>query len=280
VPNLFSSQRLAMLEILASQAAVSLQAAKLFTRLAEDNQIKAQMEEELRRSRAELARSSHLQIMGELSASIAHEISQPLLGITSNAAASLRCESPDLDEAIAGLEDIRADSERAAGIVEALRSLAKQAPAQLKSIDLDDVILEVVRLTSTEVVKHAVKLDTNLDAAALVMADQVQLQQLVYNLLMNALEALSGFRTGDGALRITSRRAGANIEVCVDDNGPGIPADERDKIFGAFYSTKTQGLGMGLAICNSVVQAHGGDLYAETSPCGGCRMRFTLPINE
>lgn len=283
VPNLFSSQRLAMLEILASQAAVSLQAAKLFTRLAEDNQIKAQMEEELRRSRAELARSSHLQIMGELSASIAHEISQPLLGITSNAAASLRWlkrETPDLDEAIAGLEDIRADSERAAGIVEALRSLAKQAPAQLKSIDLDDVILEVVRLTSTEVVKHAVKLDTNLDAAALVMADQVQLQQLVYNLLMNALEALSGFRTGDGALRITSRRAGANIEVCVDDNGPGIPADERDKIFGAFYSTKIQGLGMGLAICNSVVQAHGGDLYAETSPCGGCRMRFTLPITE
>lgn len=283
VPNLFSSQRLAMLEILASQAAVSLQAAKLFTRLAEDNQIKAQMEEELRRSRAELARSSHLQVMGELSASIAHEISQPLLGITSNASASLRWlkrSTPDLDEAIAGLEDIRADSERAAGIVKALRSLAKQSPAQLKPINPDEVILEVVRLTSAEVVKQNVKLETDLNASALVMADQVQVQQLVYNLLMNGLEALSGFRNGDGALRITSRVIGRDIEVCVDDNGPGIPADERDKIFGAFYSTKANGLGMGLAICNSVVQAHGGALHAQTSPCGGCRMSFTIPIDS
>ncbi|RRV05339.1 GAF domain-containing protein [Pseudomonas sp. v388] len=283
VPNLFSSQRLAMLEILASQAAVSLQAAKLFTRLAEDNQIKAQMEEQLRRSRAELARSSHLQVMGELSASIAHEISQPLLGITSNASASLRWlkrDSPDLDEAIAGLEDIRADSERAAGIVKALRALAKQSPAQLKPIDPDEVIAQVVRLTCAEVVKQGVKLETELDACVRVMADPVQIQQLVYNLLMNGLEALSGFRSGDGALRITSRIIGAEVEVCVDDNGPGIPADEREKIFGAFYSTKTNGLGMGLAICSSVVRAHGGGLYAQTSPCGGCRMRFTLPVGD
>lgn len=281
VPNLFSSQRLAMLEILASQAAVSLQAAKLFTRLAEDNQIKAQMEEQLRRSRAELARSSHLQVMGELSASIAHEISQPLLGITSNASASLRWlkrGTPDLEEAIAGLEDIRADSERAAGIVKALRSLAKQSPAQLKPINPDDVIAEVVRLTSAEVLKQGVKLDIDLGASVRVTADPIQIQQLIYNLLMNGLEALSGFRSADGALRISSRVIGAEVEVCVDDNGPGIPADEREKIFGAFYSTKTHGLGMGLAICSSVVRAHGGSLSALTSPCGGCRMRFTLPV--
>lgn len=281
VPNLFSSQRLAMLEILASQAAVSLQAAKFFTRLAEDNQIKAQMEEQLRRSRAELARSSHLQVTGELSASIAHEISQPLLGIVSNAAASLRWlkrENPDLDEAIAGLEDIRADGERAAGIVRALRSLAKQAPAQLRPMLIDDVILEVVRLTSAETVRHGVTLETTLDASLPVMGDRVQIQQLVYNLLTNALEAISGFRSGDGALWVTSRIADGEIEVCVDDNGPGIPADEAEKIFGAFYTTKPSGLGMGLAICSSVVRAHGGSLHAETSPCGGGRIRFNIPL--
>ncbi|WP_263223998.1 trifunctional serine/threonine-protein kinase/ATP-binding protein/sensor histidine kinase [Pseudomonas alabamensis] len=280
VPGLFGSQRLAMLEILASQAAVSLQAAKFFTRLAEDNQIKAQMEEALRRSRAELARSAHMQVMGELSASIAHEISQPLLGIASNAAASLRWlkrGTPNLDEAIAGLEDIRADSERAAGIVRALRSLAKQTNAQQKMTCLDDVIREVIRLTTSEVVRQGVKLDTHLDAPDPIMIDQVQVQQLIYNLINNGLEALSGFRTDDGTLRITSRTLDDGVEVSVDDNGPGIPADERENIFGAFYTTKDHGLGMGLAICNSVVRAHGGSLQAEHSPCGGCRIRFTLP---
>jgi predicted ATPase/signal transduction histidine kinase len=283
VPNLFSSQRLAMLEILASQAAVSLQAAKFFTRLAEDNHIKAQMEEELRRSRAELARSSHLQVTGELSAFIAHEISQPLLGIVSNAAASLRWlkrEDPDLGEAMAGLEDIRADGERAAGIVRALRSLVKQTPAQLKPIRIDDVINEVVRLTSPEVVRQGVKLETVLHASVPVMGDQVQIQQLIYNLLTNALEAVAGFRSGDGALWVTSRVVGREIEVCVDDNGPGIPADEIEKVFGAFYTTKSGGLGMGLAICSSVVRAHGGSLYAEASACGGGRLRFNLPIGD
>ena len=283
VPSLFGSQRLAMLEIFASQAAVSLQAAKFYTRLAEDNQIKAQMEEEVRRSRAELARSAHMQVMGELSASIAHEISQPLLGIASNAAASLRWlkrGTPNMDEAIAGLEDIRADSERAAGIVRALRALAKQTHVQLKATCLDDVILEVVRLTSAEVVKQGVKLETELDAPVAVMADPVQIQQLIYNLITNGLEALSGFRTGDGALRITSRTMDDVIEIRVDDNGPGIPAQEREKIFDAFYTTKDHGLGMGLAICNSVVRAHGGSLHANSSPCGGCQIRFTLPRNH
>lgn len=283
VPNLFSSQRLAMLEILASQAAVSLQAAKFFTRLAEDNQIKAQMEEELRRSRAQLARSAHLQVMGELSASIAHEISQPLLGIASNAAASLRWlkrGTPNLDEAIAGLEDIRADSERAAGIVRALRALAKQSPAHLETVRLDEVISEVVRLTATEVVKQGVKLETHLNAATPVMADPIQIQQLIYNLITNGLEALSGFRSDDGALRITSRIVGDTVEVSVDDNGPGIATEEREKIFGAFYTTKTHGLGMGLAICNSVARAHGGSLHAEASPCGGCRIRFVIPCGN
>lgn len=282
VPNLFGSQRLAMLEILASQAAVSLQTAKFYTRLAEENQIRTQMEAELRRSRAELARSAHLQAMNELSASIAHEISQPLLGIASNAAASLRWlkrAKPDLEEAIAGLEDIRNDSERAGNIVRALRSLAKQSPMQLKAVKLDELIREVVRLTSADAAKGKVDVQTRLKAGVCVTADPVQLQQLVFNLITNALEALAGYRC-DGVLKITSAVVEDEVEICVDDNGPGIAADERERVFDAFHTTKTGGMGMGLAICSSVAQAHGGQLQALVSQLGGCRIRVSLPLNH
>ncbi|MFJ4383123.1 AAA family ATPase [Pseudomonas sp. NPDC089408] len=282
VPNLFGSQRLAMLEILASQAAVSLQTAKFYTRLAEDNQSRAQIEAELRHSRAELARSAHLQVMNELSASIAHEISQPLLGISSNAAASLRWlkrAKPDLEEAIAGLEDIRNDSERAANIVRALRSLAKQSPVQLKAVKLDELIREVVRLTSADAAKGLVDVQTRLQAGVSVMGDPVQLQQLVFNLITNGLEALAGYRS-DGTLRIASAVIGEQVEICVDDNGPGIAPEERERVFGAFYTTKGSGMGMGLAICNSVVLAHGGRLQALVSELGGCRIRFSLPVSS
>lgn len=282
VPNLFGSQRLAMLEILASQAAVSLQTAKFYTRLAEENQIRAQMEAELRRSRAELARSAHLQAMNELSASIAHEISQPLLGIASNAAASLRWlkrAKPDLEEAIAGLEDIRNDSERAGNIVRALRSLAKQSPMQLKAVKLDELIREVVRLTSADAAKGKVNVQTQLQAGVCVTADPVQLQQLVFNLITNALEALAGYRS-DGVLKIGSAVVKDGVEICVDDNGPGIVADERERVFDAFHTTKTGGMGMGLAICSSVAQAHGGQLQALVSQLGGCRIRFFLPVSH
>ncbi|MEN5139947.1 trifunctional serine/threonine-protein kinase/ATP-binding protein/sensor histidine kinase [Pseudomonas juntendi] len=282
VPNLFGSQRLAMLEILASQAAVSLQTAKFYTRLAEDNQSRAQMEAELRHSRAELARTAHLQVMNELSASIAHEISQPLLGITANAAASLRWlkrAKPNLEEAIAGLEDIRNDSERAANIVRALRSLARQSPMQLKAVKLDELIREVVRLTSADATRGAVDVQTQLQAGVSVMADPVQLQQLVFNLITNGLEALAGYRS-NGVLRIASAQAGERVEICVDDNGPGIAPEERERVFGAFYTTKSSGMGMGLAICSSVVQAHGGELQALVSELGGCRIRFSLPVSH
>jgi predicted ATPase/signal transduction histidine kinase len=280
VPNLFGGQRLAMLEILAAQAAVSLQTAKFYTRLAEEHQTRAQMEAELRRSRAELARSAHLQVMNELSASIAHEISQPLLGIASNAAASLRWlrrDTPDLDEAMAGLEDIRADSERAANIVRALRSLAKQTPMQFKTLKLDDLILQVIRLASADARKSAVKLQAQLDAGVTVLADPVQIQQLVFNLLTNALEALAGYR-GDGVVRISSCRCGDEVQVQVDDNGPGIDAQDREQVFEVFHTTKPGGLGMGLAICMSVVQAHGGRLQALDSELGGCCIRFSVPV--
>lgn len=280
VPNLFSAERLTMLEILASQAAVSLQTAKLYAQLVEDTRLRAQMEADLRSSRAELARSSHLKVMGELSASIAHEISQPLLGILSNAAASLRWlkrDQPDLEEAIQGLEDIRSDSARAADIVQALRTLAKQAPLQRLPVQIDELIGEVVRLTATDLANRNVQLQTRLDAQCLVCVDAVQIQQVVFNLITNALEAIAGAGLPEGRIIIGSAFKDDHIQVCFQDNGPGIGPQQREQIFDAFYTTKGSGMGMGLAICKSVIGAHGGTLIVQDSE-QGARICFNLPV--
>ncbi|MNI58002.1 Sensor histidine kinase TmoS [compost metagenome] len=150
---------------------------------------------------------------------------------------------------------------------------------QLKTVKLDELILEVVRLPSGDAGKCKVDVQTRLHAAVSVMADPVQLQQLVFNLITNALEALAGYRS-DGRLQISSEVLADKVEICVDDNGPGIAPEERDQVFGAFYTTKSGGLGMGLAICNSVVQAHGGQLQAQVSALGGCRIRLTIPVQQ
>lgn len=280
VPKLFSAERLTMLEILASQAAVSLHTARLYAQLVEDTRLRAQMEADLRSSRAELARSSHLKVMGELSASIAHEISQPLLGILSNASASLRWlkrDQPDLEEAIQGLEDIRSDSARAADIIQALRALAKQAPLQRLPVQIDELIGEVVRLTATDLANRNVQLQTRLDAQCPVWVDAVQIQQVVFNLITNAQEAIAGAGLPDGRIIIGSAVKDDHVQVCFQDNGPGIDAPQREQIFDAFYTTKGSGMGMGLAICRSVIGAHGGTLVVQDSE-QGARICFNLPI--
>nr|WP_236707826.1 ATP-binding sensor histidine kinase [Pseudomonas sp. Leaf48] len=280
LPKLFSAERLTMLEMLASQAAVSLQTARLYAQLVEDNQLRAQMEADLRSSRAELARSSHLKVMGELSASIAHEISQPLLGILANASASLRWlkrDQPDLEEAIQGLEDIRSDSARATDIIQALRALAKQAPLQRLPVQIDHLIGEVVRLTAPDLANRDVRLETRLNAQCSVWVDAVQIQQVVYNLITNALEAIAGTGASDGRITIDSAVEGDCVHVCLQDNGPGVGAQEREQIFDAFYTTKGSGMGMGLAICRSVVGAHGGTLVVQDSE-QGARICFSLPL--
>lgn len=229
---------------------------------------------------AGFARSAHLQVMGELTVSIAHEICQPLLAIASNAAACMRWlqrDKPNLDEAVCGLRDIRADCERAAGIVAALRALAKQSPCKPQPVDIDAVIREVIRLNDGHLARHGVTLETAFHAEHAVIADPIQIQQLVFNLVTNAIEAMAGCEGSNRILRVSSRSLPDGIQVSVEDNGPGIPLSERQQIFGAFYTTKTSGLGMGLTICRSVVEAHKGNLYAEASELGGAMIRFQLP---
>jgi len=229
---------------------------------------------------AEFARSAHLQVMGELTVSIAHEICQPLLAIASNAAACMRWlqrDTPNLDEAVCGLQDIRADCERAAGIVAALRALAKQSPSKPQPLNVDEVIREVIRLNQHKLTQHGVTVETFLQIDQVVIADPVQIQQLVFNLVTNAIEAVTGEGSSGGILRLSSRTLRDGIQVSIEDNGPGIALEARQQIFGAFYTTKTSGLGMGLTICRSVVEAHKGHLYAEASDLGGAMIRFQLP---
>jgi C4-dicarboxylate-specific signal transduction histidine kinase len=222
----------------------------------------------------------HARKMAEFSASIAHEICQPLLGIAANAAASLRWlqrDVPDVEEAIAGLKDIRAGCERAANIVKALGALARQSPLQPQILKIDDVIREAIRLTQPALTAQRVRLETGLSVEQSIVADAVQLQQLLVNLITNAVEAMAASRRDGAVLRINSFTLNDGVEVCIEDNGPGIPADRREQIFGAFYTTKNRGLGVGLAICRSVVDAHKGRIWAQASACGGARIRFQLP---
>jgi C4-dicarboxylate-specific signal transduction histidine kinase len=235
---------------------------------------------EARSTTAESARSAHLKVMGELTVSIAHEISQPLLAIASNAAACMRWlqrDTPNLAQAISGLQDIRAECERAASIVTSLRALAKKTPAKPRPINVDDIIREVIRIKAPVLTWQGVTVDTDLRADLSVIADPVQIQQLVFNLITNALEAMSANIGCAGSLRVSSSSLQDGVQVSIEDNGPGIPVAERKKIFGAFYTTRTSGLGMGLTICRSVVEAHDGALYVEASTLGGACFRFNLP---
>lgn len=283
VGDVFSTETIAVLEMLATQAAVSLETARLYSRLVEANEAHARTEAELRASKAELARSSQLAVMGELSAAIAHEISQPLLAISSNASASLKWlnrDEPNLNGVAQGLEDIRSDGRRAANIIQALRSLAKQQAPSLVEFDITHLIDEVLRLMMNDIRHSQVKLALRIASSDIVKADKTQLQQVLYNILSNALEAMLEQPAENRRLEITTALEGERLCVYVDDSGPGVDQKQAEKMFEAFYTTKGSGLGMGLAICRSVMRAHGGSLEVTASPIGGCRMMFSLPLAE
>lgn len=237
----------------------------------------------LRNARAELARVSQATIMGELAASIAHEINQPLASIVSNASASVRWlnrPTPEVTEAMSGLNDIVNDSKRAAEIVRALQSLARQAPPRHEPLQINEVIRQVVALTATEVEQHQVLLYKAFNGPALsVNGDVVQLQQVILNLIMNAVEAMSAINDRPRRLSISSDVVAEQyVVVCVQDNGFGIDDEHAARVFDAFFTTKEKGMGMGLAICRSIIDAHGGILRACNSRAGGGMFVFTLPV--
>ena len=262
-----------------------------------------QAEVALQLAQAELAHVARVTTLGELTASIAHEINQPLTAVVNNANAGLRWlsgDSPDLNEAREAIRRIIRDGNRAGDVISRMRALFKKAPATREPFDLNDAIREVVVLTQNEVQRNRVSLQTQLaNDLPLILGDRVQLQQVVLNLLINAIEAMSVIGEGRRELLVSSQKvneipnesgaearerqalaeaASSRVLVLVRDSGPGLDPKTLDRLFTAFYTTKPQGLGMGLAISRSIIEAHGGELQATPNDGPGATFRFTLPI--
>jgi len=230
----------------------------------------------------ELAHANRVATMGQLSASIAHEVSQPIAAALTNARAGLRwlsAKPPELEEVRLTLERIVADGNRASDVMSRIRALAKKAPAGKDALQINVVILEVIALIRAEAVKNGISLRTELaDGLPSIEGDRVQLQQVILNLAINAVEAMSGVTDGTRELVIHTGAAGSDgLRVAVLDSGPGLTPASQDQIFQPFYTSKPAGLGMGLSICRSIVEAHRGHLSATANTPRGAIFQFTLP---
>jgi C4-dicarboxylate-specific signal transduction histidine kinase len=220
--------------------------------------------------------------MGQLSASTAHEVKQPIASMILNAQAALRfleLQPPSLEQARPVLAQIIEDGMRAGDIVDGIRALFKKTPSRKEHLDINAAIRGVLELTRGEVVKSGVLVQTDLaQGLPLIECDRVQFQQVTLNLILNAIEAMSGVDEGTRELLISTREAEPNgVLVGVRDSGPGVAPAILERVFEAFYTTKSSGLGMGLSICRSIVEAHGGRLWATGHPPRGAFFQFTIP---
>jgi C4-dicarboxylate-specific signal transduction histidine kinase len=239
--------------------------------------------EELDELRSELAHVARVTMLGELAASIAHEINQPLAAIVINSSAgkrSLDGPAPDLDRVRKALARIDEDGKRAAAVIDRIRAMAKKSPTQMARLDANEVILSVIAMTRSEIERHRVTLLTDLDEdLPAARGDRVQLQQVVLNLVMNAIEAMATGETRE--LLVCSRGGGTQaVVVSVCDSGPGLDARQSEHLFEAFYTTKPNGMGMGLAICRSIMQAHAGRLTARPNEPRGAIFEVELPVER
>jgi C4-dicarboxylate-specific signal transduction histidine kinase len=241
-----------------------------------------QTEGALRQALADIARVNRVSSMGELTASLAHEVNQPISAAITNANTCLRWlarDQLDLDEARAAASRSINDATRAAEIIKRVRLLFKKEEPQRELVDLNDAIQEMTLLLHSEAIQFAVLVRTEL-AANLppVMGDRVQLQQVLMNLVMNSIDAMKDVE-GARELTIESQRSeNAQVQISISDTGVGLPPQHADKIFDAFFTTKTDGTGMGLQISRSIVESHGGRLWAAGNPPHGARFYFALPI--
>lgn len=246
------------------------------------DRLKAQ--DALHRVQAELAHAARVSTLGELTASIAHEVNQPLAAIVTNGEASLRWlnrPEPDLGEARAAIDRMIGEGQRASDIISRIRAMATKTAPEPELLDLATLIDDAMLLVRRELVSHDVKLHLALptDLPA-VKADRVQIQQLVINLAVNAVQAMAQQAGAARDLTLIARREGDAVLIEVADTGPGIAADDADRLFNAFFTTKATGMGMGLSICKSIVEAHGGRIQAHSGEGGGAVFAFTLPIPD
>jgi PAS domain S-box-containing protein len=241
-------------------------------------------ERRYREAQAELAHVTRVMALGELTASIAHEVNQPLTAVVANAEACLSWlgrATPDLDAARRSVEWIINDGNRASEVIRRVRSLASKTSVEKVPLNVNDVVREVMALVQRELTSHRVSLRTELaPTLPMVLGDRVQLQQVIINLAMNGMEAMQSVTDRPRELVIRSRQDGADqVLVSVTDCGVGIPAENADRLFNAFFTTKSSGMGMGLSICRSIMEGHGGRLWATANVPHGATLQFILPAN-
>ena len=242
-------------------------------------------EEKLRATEKELTRVTRLTAAGQMAASIAHEIKQPLAAIVAGASAGLRWLSrpkPDLVEVRAGLEAIVSDGNRASDVIDGIRAIFKNDSREKISLDVSEVIREVLALMQFELHNHRILVRTELTSGLRpVVADRIQLQQVIANLIANAIEAMQFAEARARTLRVRSATGTANdVLVVVEDSGPGIDPENLDRIFHPFFTTKPQGTGMGLSICRSIIEAHNGHLTVSPAADGGSVFQIALPAAD
>ena len=261
-------------------------------------------EEALQKAQTELAHVARVTTLGQLTASITHEINQPLAGMVTNANASLRWlagETPNLTEARDAIRRIVRDGNRAGDVITRVRALFKKTPAAKEPVDINEIIQEVLAVAQNELQRNRVSLRTEFAKdLPVVIGDKIQLQQVILNLVINAIEAMRGVSEGSRELSVSSQKSvgifGGETEtntvlgnavtvspshfvlIAVRDSGPGLGSTQLERVFETYYTTKSQGMGMGLAISRSIIEAHGGRLWAKANVLRGAIFQFTLPI--
>jgi C4-dicarboxylate-specific signal transduction histidine kinase len=236
--------------------------------------------ERLRQAQADLAHVNRVTTLGELTASVAHEVNQPIAAAVTNAKTCMRWltrDEPNLEEARAAAMRIVNDGTRAAEIIKRIRLLFKKDTSERELVDVNEVIREMIVLLRGEALQNSILVRTNPEAdTPRVMADRVQLQQVLMNLMLNGIDAM---KDAEGARELvikSERSENGNVLVCVSDTGVGLPPQQADQIFNAFFTTKPHGTGMGLSISRSIVESHGGRLWVESNSPRGARFCFTL----
>jgi C4-dicarboxylate-specific signal transduction histidine kinase len=242
-------------------------------------------EEALQKAQAELAHVSRLMTLGELTASISHEVNQPIAAVVTNGQVCLRLlalETPRPDDVRTTVERIVRDANRASEVIQRIRALAKRSEPQMVSLDINDVIREATLLVQREVLSHGVSLRTELSSALPhVLGDRIQLQQVVINLLINGVEAMASITDRPREIIIRSQlHEDGLVLVAVLDSGIGIDSETAEKLFSAFFTTKPGGMGMGLSISRSIIRAHGGRLWVSPNADHGAAFQFTVPIDS
>ncbi len=229
----------------------------------------------------EIAHLNRVGAVGELASSLAHELGQPLGAILANAQAARRLlsrTSPDLQEVRASLGDIIEDDQRAGHVIQRMRAMLRGEETPRDSVDLNDIVRSVLRMVAGEAGLRGASIHPDLASSSLVVfGDRVQLEQVVLNLVVNGLDAVAERSPEQREVRVTTSAANGNVQVSVSDSGPGIRSPNPERVFEPFYTTKAHGLGMGLSICRSIVEAHGGEIRVENGAQGGAAFRCAFP---